>query len=80
MLVTDVLTKNRTPVLAKIDKTLLVVASSSSEELDSQKEMASRVPGADIVVIEDAGHAVFLDQPDAFANAQGSFLAGLESR
>lgn len=80
MLVTDVLTVDRTPVLAKIDKPLLVLASSSSAELAAQRAIAAGVPGARIVVVEDAGHALFLDQPDAFAHALAAFLAGLAAR
>lgn len=77
MLVTDVLTVDRTPVLAKIDKPLLVLASSTSGELEAQKAIARNVPGARIVVVEDAGHALFLDQPDAFARALEEFLTSL---
>lgn len=80
MLVTDVLTVDRTPVLAKIDKPLLVLASSSSAELAAQRAIAAGVPGARIVVVEDAGHALFLDQPDAFAHALAAFLASLAAR
>lgn len=80
MLVTDVLTVDRTPVLAKIDKPLLVLASSSSGELEAQRAIAAGVPGARIVVVEDAGHALFLDQPDAFTHALAAFLAGLAVR
>ena len=37
--------------------------------------MASKIPGAQKVVIEGAGHAVNLYQPAAFNAAVGEFLA-----
>lgn len=80
MLVTDLLTVDRTPVLAKIDKPLLILASAASDELEAQRAIAARVPGARMVVVENAGHAVFLDQPDVFSGELGKFLADLDAR
>ncbi|MFP6709709.1 MAG: alpha/beta fold hydrolase [Alphaproteobacteria bacterium] len=39
--------------------------------------MAGKIPGAEKVVIENAGHVANLDQPAAFNSAVGSFLDGL---
>lgn len=80
MLVTDMLTVDRTPVLAKIDKPLLVLASAASNELDAQRAIAPRVPGARIVVVDNAGHAVFLDQPEVFSAELAKFLSDLDAR
>lgn len=80
MLVTDLLTVDRTPVLAKIDRPLLVLASAASPELDAQRAIAARVPGARIVVVENAGHALFLDQPAVFSSELAKFLSDLDAR
>lgn len=74
MLVTDALTTDRRGVAAKISVPTLVVASASSSELALQKELAAKIPGASLSVIDDAGHAVFLDQPMEFARALSTFL------
>ena len=38
--------------------------------------MAAKIPGATKVVLEDAGHAANVDQPEAFNQALLAFLAG----
>lgn len=80
MQVTDLLTVDRTPVLAKIDKPLLILASAAPDELEAQRAIAARVPGARIVVVDNAGHAVFLGQPDVFSGELGKFPADLDCR
>jgi hypothetical protein len=39
---------------------------SFSPDLTEQKEMAGTIPGARSVVVSDAGHALFVDNPDKF--------------
>jgi pimeloyl-ACP methyl ester carboxylesterase len=39
--------------------------------------MAAKIPGAEMVVLEGAGHAANIDQPDAFNAAVGGFLSKL---
>jgi pimeloyl-ACP methyl ester carboxylesterase len=78
MLVADVLTTDRRGVIPKIDKPALVIASSTSDELDAQKAMAEAMPHGRLIVVKDAGHAVFLDQPAEFSSALDKFLQGLE--
>jgi len=77
MLVTDIFGADRRPVLSTINKPTLVVASAASPLLAAQREMASAVPGAKFVVIEGAGHAVFMDQPQQFDEALDAFLRTL---
>jgi non-heme chloroperoxidase len=77
ILVSDLLTVDRRPALRKFDKPTLVVASSSSSELAVQREVAQRIPGAQFLSIEDAGHAVFVDQPASFNTAVAAFIAKL---
>lgn len=40
------------------------------------ERMAAIIPGAELVVIPDAGHMPMWERPDAFATAIGPFLAG----
>jgi len=57
---------DRRPALKKIDRPTLVIASAESPLLDVQKEMAEAIPGARWVTVQDAGHALFIDQPEKF--------------
>ena len=74
MLVSDIFGVDRRPPLAKLSKPALVIASSSSPLLDVQKEMAAMIPGSKLVIVEGAGHAVFVDEPEKFDQALGEFL------
>lgn len=74
MLNADLNGVDRTPALARIDKPTLIVASAASAELDQQRTMAASIVGARLVVIADASHAVFLDQPDRFDAIVDAFL------
>jgi pimeloyl-ACP methyl ester carboxylesterase len=38
------------------------------------QEIASAIPGAELVTIEDAGHFLFREQPEAVASAVAAFL------
>jgi pimeloyl-ACP methyl ester carboxylesterase len=38
------------------------------------QEIASAIPGAQLVTIEDAGHFLFREQPGAVASAVADFL------
>ena len=78
MLIADIFGANRMPALAKLDKPALVIAASSSSQLEQQKNMAAKIPRAKFVTINDAGHAVFVDQPKQFNEALKGFLAALD--
>ena len=67
-------------MVAKIDKPTLVIASATSSELAAQKQMAADIPDATLHVVEDAGHAVFLDQSKEFSTLLARFLDGLNTR
>ncbi len=77
MLAMDMFAVDRRPALAKFDKPTLIIAAGTSFELADQQSGAQRIPDAHVVVIPDAGHAVFHDQPEAFERALRGFLAGL---
>jgi pimeloyl-ACP methyl ester carboxylesterase len=77
MLVADLFGVNRTAALKKIDCPSLVIASAKSDELARQQAGASQIPHARFEKIEDAAHAVFLDQPARFNELLTSFVAKL---
>src|SRR5664279_1697597 len=56
---------------------LVVVGADDTPFLGASDYMAARIPGAAKVVIPAAGHAVNIDQPQAFIDAVLPFLDGL---
>jgi pimeloyl-ACP methyl ester carboxylesterase len=36
---------------------------------DAQKKMADAIPGAELLLLKGVGHAVFVDEPEIFAQA-----------
>ena len=78
MLVMDIFGADRRPALAKLDKPALVVASSASPLLDLQEQMAGTIPSSKLVVIDGAGHAIFVDEPEKFDNALETFMRSLD--
>jgi pimeloyl-ACP methyl ester carboxylesterase len=56
---------------------LVVVGADDAPFLAASDYMATKIPGAKKVVIPAAGHAVNIDQPQAFADAVLPFLDGL---
>jgi pimeloyl-ACP methyl ester carboxylesterase len=58
---------------------LIVVGADDAPFLAASDYMAAKIPGARKVVIPAAGHAVNIDQPQAFIDAVLPFLDGLPS-
>jgi pimeloyl-ACP methyl ester carboxylesterase len=77
MLVADLFGVNRTAALKKIDCPTLIIASAKSDELARQQAGASEIPRARFEKIEDAAHAIFLDQPERFDALVEKFMKGL---
>jgi pimeloyl-ACP methyl ester carboxylesterase len=77
MLVADMFGVNRTPALKKIECPTLILASAKSFELSRQQAAASQIPHSRFEKVDDAAHAVFVDQPDRFAELLKSFIASL---
>ncbi len=73
MLMMDFIAYDRRPALAKFNRPTLVVASADSGELEEQREMAARIPGAKFETLAETGHAVFLDQPEKFTALLAAF-------
>jgi pimeloyl-ACP methyl ester carboxylesterase len=59
---------------------LVVVGADDAPFLAASDYMAAKIPGAAKVVIPAAGHAVNIDQPQAFIDAVLPFLGGLGAR
>ena len=79
MFVADFFGVNRTAVLKKIDCPTLIIASAKSDELARQQAGASQIPHARFEKIEDAAHAVFLDQPERFDGLVEKFVKDLRT-
>jgi non-heme chloroperoxidase len=75
MLVADLFSVDRSTALTKIDRPTLVIASGSSPELEAQKKMMAKLPQGRFEVMQDAGHAVFVDQPEQFDRLLTEFPA-----
>jgi pimeloyl-ACP methyl ester carboxylesterase len=56
---------------------LVVVGADDAPFLAASDYMAAKIPGAKKIVIQSAGHAVNIDQPQAFIDAVLPFLDGL---
>jgi microsomal epoxide hydrolase len=74
MLVADFYGQDRSAALNEVGVPVLVIAARNSPELDGQRRMAAKIPGARFEVIDDASHAVFLDQPERFRTVLTEFL------
>ncbi len=61
------------PTLAKINRPTLVLAA-GSPYINYVVDMQKRIPGARLEVFQNAGHALFLDEPDRFNNLLDEFL------
>jgi len=68
--------RDRAPMLAKVDKPTLIVASSYGGELPlrNHKEMQRRIRGSRFELFEDASHALFVDDADRFNALLNEFL------
>ncbi len=64
---------DRRPALAKIDKPTLIVAAEGPYR-PLQEDMKRRIPGARLEVFENAGHALFVDEPERFNSLLSEFL------
>ncbi len=59
---------------------LIVVGADDTPFLAASDYMAAKIPGAQKVVIPAAGHAVNIDQPQAFIDAVRPFLDSLDAK
>ncbi|MDP3759666.1 MAG: alpha/beta hydrolase [Ramlibacter sp.] len=76
MLMMDFVLIDRRPALKKFNRPTLVIAA-EGPNAESQRAMAQQIGGAQFEAVAQAGHAVFLDQPDKFNELLARFLARL---
>jgi pimeloyl-ACP methyl ester carboxylesterase len=74
MLIADLFGKDRSKAVPKFTVPTLIIASERSAELAQQVDLAKQLPNARVVVVSQAAHAIFLDQPDRFESLVRSFL------
>jgi pimeloyl-ACP methyl ester carboxylesterase len=60
--------------------TLVLVGALDAAFLDACKAMAATIPGAELVVIPEAGHSPQFEQPDAWYAALVGFLSSVDAR
>jgi pimeloyl-ACP methyl ester carboxylesterase len=58
--------------------TLVIVGEQDKPFLDGSRAMAGVVPGAELVVVRDAGHSPQLENPGLWLDALERFLASVE--
>lgn len=68
----DIATGDRLSALSRISVPTLII--STPENSLAGEYMQSKISRAELVVIEDSGHAVFLDKPQAFNQAVEEFI------
>ncbi|MEO5900563.1 MAG: alpha/beta fold hydrolase [Ilumatobacteraceae bacterium] len=57
--------------------TLVIVGDEDTPFLDGSKYMAAKIPGAQLAIVEHAGHAPNIAQPAEFERVVAEFLAGV---
>jgi pimeloyl-ACP methyl ester carboxylesterase len=74
MLIADLFGRDRSVAITKFTLPTLIIASDRSSELEQQAELAKALPNAQFAALTQAGHAVFVDQPERFENVVRDFL------
>lgn len=74
MLVADLYGTDRTPILAKFDCPTLVIGADEGPNIPSEQAMMKDLAQGHLVIVPAAGHAVFIDQPDRFAQLLSAFI------
>jgi non-heme chloroperoxidase len=80
MLMMDFIAVDRRATLAKFNRPTLIIAASESDEVETQREMSRIIKDALFKTVDDAGHAVFLDQPKRFHDLLASFVRRTEQK
>jgi non-heme chloroperoxidase len=71
-LLIDIFTGDRRPALARVPVPSLIITTEENRQMGEY--MKSKIPRSNLEIIENAGHAIFLDKPQAFNQALESFL------
>ena len=73
-LVMGYLTSDYRPVLARIDKPTLILVAGRAPEHEVKLAMQKQIAGSELEVFDDAGHAMFVDEPERFNRSLERFL------
>jgi len=65
------------PALAKMDKPTLIVAAAGGPCGSVCEEMHKRIRGSRMEVMDNVGHALFVDEPERFNSLLENFMSGL---
>jgi non-heme chloroperoxidase len=80
MLIQDMFSVDRRTALKQFSKPTLVIASGRSPLLEEQRNMLKTLPQGKFLVVADAAHAVFFDQPDVFNHDLAAFIGSIDAR
>ena len=65
------------PLLQRLTMPVLVMEGTGTNvPLDATRSWAAALPNSRLLLVENAGHELFLDQPESFARAADQFLRG----
>jgi non-heme chloroperoxidase len=67
---------NYWPALAKFDKPTLIIGANTAWKSDLFEEH-EKIPGARLEILDNVGHAVFVDDPEEFNAKVGEFIASI---
>lgn len=79
MLIMDFIAYDRRAALTKFNRPTMIVAAAQSDELEVQRDMSRQIKDAKLEIIDNAGHAVFIDQPQRFRSLLAAFVQRLRS-
>ena len=68
------LTSDYRPVLARIDKPTLILVAGRAPEHELKLALQKQIAGSELEVFDDAGHAMFVDEPERFNRSIEKFL------
>ncbi len=68
---------NYWPALAKFDKPTLIIGANAPWKTDLIEEH-EKIPGSRLEILDNVGHAIFVDDPDGFNAKMAAFLASLK--
>ncbi len=71
------LASDQRPALAKINKPTLIVYAAGGPWVAAYEQMHEKIAGSRLEKIDQAGHALFVDQPDRFNSVVEEFLRSL---
>ncbi|HEV1996349.1 MAG TPA: alpha/beta hydrolase [Candidatus Acidoferrum sp.] len=71
------ITSDFRPALARIDKPTLIIAAEGGLCGSACEDMHKRIRGSQLQVIENVGHALFVEEPERFNSLLEDFVSGL---